>query len=113
MTLFRHPPSAALILLGIAGLTAGALAGLGRVAGLHAWPSAYAAAVFLAGFGVLKLGLGVRALAAWRGGGAIPAGHSGPVGYGLWIGFRFLVAAVALAGAAFLATSAAALRKLG
>jgi hypothetical protein len=97
----NHPATRTLAGLGVTGLVAGIALGLARSAGLGLAP-ALPVAVFLAGFGVLKLGLALDAVVGVRLQ-VVPdprTGQSNPTTFALWVAFRFLVATVALAAAA-------------
>jgi hypothetical protein len=97
----HHPASRTLAGLGLAGLAAGIAVGIARSAGADLAP-ALPVAVFLAGFGLLKCGLALDAVIGVRLQ-VTPdprTGQSSPTTFALWVAFRFLVAAVALAAAA-------------
>lgn len=97
----HHPATRTLAVLGIAGLATGIAVGIARSAGAELAP-ALPVAVFLAGFGMLKLGLAIDAVVGVQLQ-VTPdprTGQSSPTTFALWVAFRFLVAAVALAAAA-------------
>ena len=94
-----------LLVLGIAAMACGVGHGAGLALGWLPGGAHQAAAAFLGGFGLLKLGLGLRAWGLWRAGGdpqAI-AGQPTVTAMRLWILFRLLVAVLALAGATYIA----------